>query len=42
MTTLRSPRYRLMRQEGRANIAAAAEHYRSQPEHATALLKITC
>ncbi|MFI6359704.1 hypothetical protein ACIBJF_45675 [Streptomyces sp. NPDC050743] len=33
---------RFMRQAGWANIAAAAGHYRSHPEHATALLKITC
>lgn len=31
----------LMRQVGWHNIAAAADHHRSRPDHATALLKIT-
>lgn len=42
MATLRNLAIGLMRQAGWANIAAAADHYRSHPEHATALLKITC
>jgi predicted transposase YbfD/YdcC len=42
MATLRNLAIGLMRQAGWANIAAAADHYRSHPQHATALLKITC
>ncbi|WP_431964880.1 ISAs1 family transposase [Actinacidiphila sp. bgisy160] len=42
MATLRNLAIGLMRQAGWANIAAAADHYRSHPEHATALLEITC
>ncbi|MGW1306127.1 hypothetical protein ACWD5R_41595 [Streptomyces sp. NPDC002514] len=42
MATLRNLAIGLMRQAGWANIAAAADYYRSQPQHATALLKITC
>ncbi|MEU6497091.1 ISAs1 family transposase [Streptomyces sp. NPDC046984] len=42
MTTLRNLAIGLMRQAGWTNIAAAADHYRSRPDHATVLLKITC
>ncbi|GGV06012.1 hypothetical protein ACIG0C_21640 [Kitasatospora aureofaciens] len=42
MATLRNLDIGLMRQAGWTNIAAAADHYRSLPDHATALLKITC
>ncbi|MCZ9346780.1 ISAs1 family transposase, partial [Streptomyces sp. TRM76130] len=42
MATLRNLAIGLMRQAGWTNIAAAADHYRSRPDHATALLKITC
>jgi predicted transposase YbfD/YdcC len=42
MATLRNLAIGLMRQAGWANISAAADHYRSRPGHATALLKITC
>lgn len=42
MATLRNLAIGLMRQASWANIAAAADHYRSHPQHATALLKITC
>jgi predicted transposase YbfD/YdcC len=42
MATLRTLAIGLMRQAGWTNIAAAADHYRSRPDHATALLKITC
>ncbi|WP_328919713.1 MULTISPECIES: ISAs1 family transposase [unclassified Streptomyces] len=41
MATLRNLAIGLMRQAGWDNIAAAADHYRSRPDHATALLKIT-
>ncbi|MFI7020727.1 ISAs1 family transposase, partial [Streptomyces sp. NPDC050164] len=41
MATLRNLAIGLMRQAGWNNIAAAADHYRSRPDHATALLKIT-
>ncbi|MER5688187.1 hypothetical protein [Streptomyces sp. NPDC002205] len=41
MATLRNLVIGLMRQAGWNNIAAAADHYRSRPDHATALLKIT-
>lgn len=42
MATPRNLAIALMRQAGWTNIAAAADHYRSRPDHATALLKITC
>ncbi|WP_198359610.1 ISAs1 family transposase [Streptomyces fildesensis] len=42
MATLRNLAIGLMRQAGWGNIAAAADHYRSRPDHATALLKIIC
>ncbi|WP_329286722.1 ISAs1 family transposase [Streptomyces sp. NBC_01455] len=42
MATLRNLAIGLMRQAGWTNIAAATDHYRSRPDHATALLKITC
>lgn len=42
MATQRNLAIGLMRQAGWANIAAAADHYRSRPDYATALLKITC
>ncbi|MER7922266.1 ISAs1 family transposase [Streptomyces sp. NPDC096057] len=42
MATLRNLAIGLMRQAGWTNIAAAADHYRSRPDHATALFKITC
>ena len=42
MATLRNLAIGLMRQAGWTNIAAAADHYRSRPDHATTLLKITC
>ncbi|MET8536988.1 hypothetical protein ABZV67_35555 [Streptomyces sp. NPDC005065] len=41
MATLRNLAISLMRQVGWHNIAAAADHYRSRPEHAITLLKIT-
>lgn len=41
MATPRNLAIGLMRQARWANIAAAAAHYRSHPDHATALLKIT-
>ncbi|MEU2718094.1 hypothetical protein [Streptomyces sp. NPDC007205] len=41
MATLRNLAIGLMRQGGWHNIAAATDHYRSRPEHALALLKIT-
>ncbi|MGW1802656.1 ISAs1 family transposase [Streptomyces sp. NPDC001984] len=41
MATLRNLAIGLMRQAGWNNIAAAADHYRSRPDHATALLKMT-
>ncbi|MFF2848999.1 hypothetical protein ACFVT5_22135 [Streptomyces sp. NPDC058001] len=41
MATLRNLAIGLMRQAGWHNIAAAADHYRSRPEHAITLLKIT-
>ncbi|MGW4985893.1 ISAs1 family transposase, partial [Streptomyces mirabilis] len=41
MATLRNLAIGLMRQAGWDNIAAAADHYRSRPDHAIALLKIT-
>ncbi|MFK0108645.1 ISAs1 family transposase [Streptomyces sp. NPDC091217] len=42
MATLRNLAIGLMRQASWANIAAAADHYRSHPKDATAFLKITC
>lgn len=42
MATLRNLAISLMRQADWTNIAAAADHYRSRPDGATALLKITC
>ncbi|MFD9286594.1 transposase [Streptomyces mirabilis] len=41
MTTLRNLAIGLIRQAGWTNIAAAADHYRSRPQHATAMLRIT-
>lgn len=41
MATMRNPAISLMRQTGWTNIAAAADHYRSRPEHATAMLRLT-
>ncbi|WP_234435967.1 ISAs1 family transposase [Streptomyces sp. NRRL S-813] len=41
MATLRNLAIALMRQAGWTNIAAAADHYRSRPQHATAMLRIT-
>jgi predicted transposase YbfD/YdcC len=41
MTTLRNLAIGLMRQAGWTNIAAAADHYRSRPQHATAMLRLT-
>ncbi|WP_354671048.1 transposase [Streptomyces sp. MA15] len=41
MATLRNLAIGLMRQAGWTNIAAAADHYRSRPQHATAMLRIT-
>ncbi|WP_405721060.1 hypothetical protein [Streptomyces sp. NBC_00046] len=37
MATMRNLAIGLMRQAGWTNIAAATDHYRSRPEHATAL-----
>ncbi|MFF4903216.1 hypothetical protein [Streptomyces sp. NPDC001068] len=42
MATLRNLAIGLIRQAGWANIAAAADHYRSHPMDATTFLKITC
>ncbi|WUH90248.1 ISAs1 family transposase [Streptomyces sp. NBC_00433] len=42
MATLRNLAIALMRQAGWTNIAAATDHYRSRPDHATTLLKTTC
>jgi predicted transposase YbfD/YdcC len=41
MATLRNLAIGLMRQAGWTNIAAAADHYRSRPQHATAMLRVT-
>jgi predicted transposase YbfD/YdcC len=41
MATMRNLAVGLMRQAGWTNIAAAADHYRSRPEHATAMLQLT-
>ncbi|WP_420802716.1 transposase [Streptomyces cavernae] len=41
MATLRNLAIGLMRQAGWTNIAAAADHYRSRPHHATAMLRLT-
>ncbi|MFF0000912.1 hypothetical protein [Streptomyces avermitilis] len=40
MATLRNLAIGLMRQAGSTNIAAAADHYRSRPDHATAMLQL--
>jgi hypothetical protein len=40
MATLRNLAIGLMRQAGWTNIAAAADHYRSRPHYATALLNL--
>ncbi|MCX4564530.1 transposase [Streptomyces phaeochromogenes] len=40
MATLRNLAIGLMRQAGWTNIAAAADHYRSRPQHATAMLRL--
>jgi predicted transposase YbfD/YdcC len=41
MATLRNLAIGLMRQAGWTNIAAAADHYRSRPQHAIAMLRLT-
>ncbi|WP_329538410.1 ISAs1 family transposase (plasmid) [Streptomyces sp. NBC_01450] len=41
MATMRNLAIGLMRQAGWTNIAAATDHYRSRPEHATTLLDLT-
>ena len=41
MATLRNLAIGLMRQAGWTNIAAATDHYRSRPQHATAMLRLT-
>lgn len=41
MATLRNLAIGLMRQAGWTNIAAAVDHYRSRPQHATATLGLT-
>ncbi|MEU9385341.1 ISAs1 family transposase [Streptomyces sp. NPDC048279] len=41
MAALRNLAIGLMRQTGWANIAAAVDHYRSQPHHAIAMLRLT-
>lgn len=41
MGTLRNLAIGLMRQAGWTNIAATADHYRSRPQHATAMLRLT-
>ncbi|MFF4756912.1 ISAs1 family transposase [Streptomyces sp. NPDC002514] len=41
MATLRNLAIGLMRQAGWTNIAAAADHYRSRPQHATDMLRLT-
>ncbi|MET7906590.1 transposase [Streptomyces sp. NPDC005355] len=41
MATLRNLAVGLMRQAGWTNIAAAADHYRSRPQHATDMLQLT-
>jgi predicted transposase YbfD/YdcC len=40
MATLRNLAIGLMRQAGWTNIAAAADHHRSRPQHATAMLRL--
>ncbi|NUK26649.1 hypothetical protein HRW14_28605 [Streptomyces lunaelactis] len=40
MATMRNLAISLMRQAGWTNIAAATDHYRSRPEHATAMLNL--
>lgn len=41
MATMRNLAIGLTRQTGWTDIAAAADHYRSRPEHATAMLNLT-
>lgn len=41
MATLHNLAIGLMRQAGWTNITAAADHYRSRPQHATAMLRLT-
>jgi hypothetical protein len=41
MATLRDLAIGLMRRAGWTNIAAAADHYRLRPQHATAMLRLT-
>jgi predicted transposase YbfD/YdcC len=41
MAALRNLAIGLMRQAGWTYIAAAADHYRSRPQHATAMLRLT-
>ncbi|GAB2929647.1 hypothetical protein GCM10027075_32470 [Streptomyces heilongjiangensis] len=41
MATLRNRAIGLMRQAGWTDIAAAADHYRPRPRHATAMLRLT-
>ncbi|MFF2430931.1 transposase [Streptomyces mirabilis] len=41
MATLRNLAIGLMRQAGWTNIAAAADHYRSRPQHTTDMLRLT-
>ncbi|MEU4615252.1 transposase [Streptomyces umbrinus] len=41
MATLRNLAIGLMRQAGWTNIAAAADHYRSRPQHTIAMLRLT-
>uniref|UniRef100_A0AAU1ICP5 Transposase n=1 Tax=Streptomyces sp. NBC_00180 TaxID=2903632 RepID=A0AAU1ICP5_9ACTN len=41
MATLHNLAIGLMRQAGWTNIAAAADHYRSRPQHATAMPRLT-
>ena len=41
MATLRNLAIALIRQAGWTNIAAAADHYRSRPDHAAAMLRLT-
>ncbi|MCT9010984.1 transposase [Streptomyces rhizosphaerihabitans] len=41
MATLRNLAIGLMRQAGWTNIAAAADHYRSRPQHVAAMLRLT-
>ncbi|MER5700278.1 hypothetical protein ABT255_61320 [Streptomyces mirabilis] len=41
MATLRNLAIGLIRQPGWTNITAAADHYRSRPQHATDMLRLT-